>query len=62
MAWGSTHVLPHWCQAPNHWSTKLADSLFTTCPCCMLFRGIFITLFSVVLWLALMALVIVSLA
>jgi hypothetical protein len=40
LAWASVHVTPWWCQTPEHWTSRFAASLFTTCPCCMIFRGL----------------------
>lgn len=39
LAWLSKVVTPRWCQSPDHWTARLADRLFTDCPCCLLFRG-----------------------
>lgn len=40
LAWASATFVPNWCQTPEHWTTRFANSLFTTCPCCMIFRGL----------------------
>jgi hypothetical protein len=40
MAWASLTFTPNWCQTPEHWTSRFALSLFTTCPCCMIFRGL----------------------
>jgi hypothetical protein len=40
LAWASTVFVPTWCQNEQHWTARFANSLFTTCPCCMIFRGI----------------------
>lgn len=40
LAWASTVFTPTWCQNEQHWTARFAASLFTTCPCCMIFRGI----------------------
>lgn len=39
-AWGAYHVVPTWCQKPEHWTSRLTQYLFVDCPCCLLFRGI----------------------
>jgi hypothetical protein len=42
-AWASYHFTPTWCQAKEdkaHWTVRFEEYLFTTCPCCLLFRGI----------------------
>lgn len=52
LAWASVNTTPKWCQDETHWSNKIADYLFTTCPCCMMFRGIIIgAALSSILWL-----------
>jgi hypothetical protein len=40
LAWASTVFTPTWCQNEQHWSARFANTLFTSCPCCMIFRGI----------------------
>ena len=42
MAWASYRVTPGWCQTEDHWSSRLTQSLFTDCPCCLLFRGLIV--------------------
>lgn len=41
-AWASHKFLPAWCQTPEHWTSRFTGYMFTTCPCCLLFRGIII--------------------
>jgi hypothetical protein len=43
-AWASLKFVPGWCQTETHWTSRLAQNLFTDCPCCLLFRGIAIGL------------------
>jgi len=63
LAWGSVTFTPTWCQNDKHWSARLANSLFTTCPCCMVFRGIFVGLtISSILWILIISLLLVSVA
>ena len=57
LAWGSSTILPDWCQTPEHWTTRFANHLFTTCPCCMIWRGIFVG-GSFMLWLAIIVFVV----
>jgi hypothetical protein len=45
-AWASTTLLPSWCAAPDHWTSKVTASLWTDCPCCLLWRGISLGLFA----------------
>jgi len=52
MAWGSTVFTPTWCQSPDDWASRFAAFLWTSCPCCMVFRGIIIgTFLSGIFWL-----------
>ena len=44
LAWGSTKFTPTWCQTETHWTARFAKWLWTSCPCCALFRGIMIGL------------------
>lgn len=39
-AWASYKFVPGWCQTEDHWTSRLTQSLFTDCPCCLLFRGL----------------------
>jgi len=39
-AWASTVLMPTWCQDEAHWTSRFATYLWTSCPCCLLFRGI----------------------
>jgi hypothetical protein len=51
LAWASITFVPTWCQDEQHWTGRLANSLFTTCPCCMVFRGLTLGAFiSTALW------------
>jgi hypothetical protein len=52
LAWASQTFLKNWCQTPEHWTSRFANYLYTSCPCCMIFRGLtigFIT--STLFWL-----------
>lgn len=40
LAWASYRVTPRWCQTEDHWTSRVAQNLFTDCPCCLLFRGV----------------------
>lgn len=54
IAWASATFVPSWCQVEGHWTNRLVDYLFTTCPCCMFFRGAALgILLSTVVWLSL---------
>ena len=33
--------MPDWCQTEEHWTSRLVNYLFTSCPCCMFYRGFF---------------------
>ena len=43
-AWASHKLTPTWCQTPEHWTSRIANYLWTDCPCCATFRGITIGL------------------
>ena len=52
LAWASVTFTPGWCEQEDHWTTHLMDYLYTTCPCCMLFRGLVLGILgSSVIWL-----------
>lgn len=52
LAWASTVFTPMWCQSDTHWTAKFATHLWTSCPCCMVFRGITIgAVLTTALWL-----------
>ena len=56
LAWASRTFLPSWCSTEEHWTSKFMDYLYTTCPCCMLFRGIVVGfLLSFILWAIIIA-------
>jgi len=58
LAWSSVTFMPNWCQTPEHWTSRFANTLFTTCPCCMIFRGLSIGfLLSTAFWLAILILI-----
>ena len=60
-AWGSATFTPTWCQSPTDWASRFANYLWTSCPCCMLFRGLALGfLVSGVLWLSIVFLVVWS--
>jgi len=42
LAWSSATFMPDWCQTEEHWTSRLANYLFTSCPCCMFYRGFFL--------------------
>ena len=51
-AWASHKFIPTWCQTPEHFTSRLANYLFTDCPCCLMWRGIVVGIaLSSVLWL-----------
>lgn len=39
MAWLSDTLIPWACGSETHWTARFADKLWTSCPCCLLFRG-----------------------
>ena len=50
----SLKFVPSWCQEnEHHWTNRLSDYLYTSCPCCKLFRGIVLGLVaSSLFWIA----------
>jgi len=40
MAAVSFYVTPKACQTPEHFSSRFANLFYTTCPCCMFYRGL----------------------
>ena len=38
----SFYLFPKACQTPEHFTTRFMDYFYTTCPCCMFYRGLFI--------------------
>jgi hypothetical protein len=61
LAWASLTFVPNWCQTPEHWTSRFANKLFTTCPCCMIFRGVVIGwLVSSLFWMLIIALLLAS--
>ena len=39
----SFYLLPRWCQSPTHFSTRIVNYFYTTCPCCMFWRAATLT-------------------
>lgn len=39
LAWASQVVTPAWCSTPEHWTSRLSNAMWTSCPCCLFFRG-----------------------
>lgn len=39
MAWFSHRFLGPWCSTEGHWTSRVTQFLFTSCPCCLLWRG-----------------------
>jgi hypothetical protein len=39
LAAASFYLTPGACQTPTHWTSRLTNYLFTSCPCCSFFRG-----------------------
>lgn len=40
MAFVSLILLDSWCKDADHWTARITEYLFTTCPCCLLWRGL----------------------
>lgn len=39
MAWVSDRMLPSLCNTADHWSSRMANYVWTDCPCCLVLRG-----------------------
>jgi hypothetical protein len=39
-AWASWRFVPRWCEQHDHITSRWANAVFTTCPCCMFYRGL----------------------
>jgi hypothetical protein len=44
-AWASLTFLGPWCSTPEHWTSAFMRYMFTSCPCCLIFRGVAIGIF-----------------
>lgn len=40
LAWASLTFLEPWCNKPSHFTSELTAKLYTSCPCCLLWRGL----------------------
>lgn len=40
LAWFSLTFLESWCNTPQHWTSKVTEYLSTSCPCCLIWRGL----------------------
>lgn len=57
-AWASYKFVPSWCQHETHFTSRLTQYLWTSCPCCLLFRGIVVgLLLASTFWLLVIAVV-----
>jgi hypothetical protein len=62
LAWASVTFVPTWCQNEEHWTSRVAAYVWTSCPCCAFFRGITIGIaLSVPLWLLILLLLYLAL-
>jgi hypothetical protein len=39
LAWASRVFTKNWCDTPEHWTSRISNYLWTSCPCCLFFRG-----------------------
>lgn len=59
LAWLSWKAIPTWCEVPEHWTSRFANFVFTSCPCCATFRGITCGVVgSSILWLLVLVIVV----
>jgi hypothetical protein len=42
LAYLSHKVVPSWCHSETHFTAKVAAYLWTDCPCCAIWRGLFL--------------------
>jgi len=42
MAYFSQRLVPIWCDSPEHWTSRMTGYLWTSCPCCLTFRGLIV--------------------
>jgi hypothetical protein len=42
--WGNETFFPDWCKEEDHWTFKFLDLMWIDCPCCLLYRGVFVGL------------------
>lgn len=40
IAWAALTFVGPWCSTETHWTSRVTNYLFTSCPCCLLFRGL----------------------
>jgi len=63
LAWSSQTFLKNWCQTEEHWTSRFANYLYTSCPCCMVFRGLTIGIItSTLFWLVIVTILFASCA
>lgn len=41
-AWASKAFFKGWCDTPEHWTSRFTVYLYTTCGCCLIWRGVFL--------------------
>lgn len=41
-AWSSHTFTKTWCNTPEHWTSRFTVYLYTTCACCLIWRGVFV--------------------
>ena len=58
LAWASSSFVPFWCQDEQHWTGRLANYLYTSCPCCMIFRGLALGCIAASIWWSLIAVIV----
>ena len=57
-AWASHKITPTWCQTPEHFTARIANYLWTDCPCCLLWRGLTVGAFvATLIWIVVLAII-----
>lgn len=54
-AWLSQSLFPYWCQRPTHWSSLIANYLWTSCACCLILRGAVVGFFFAIIVASILA-------
>jgi hypothetical protein len=55
IAASSFYLLPKACQTPDHWTSRLANYFWTSCPCCAIYRGMVLGFFFATLLLTILS-------
>jgi hypothetical protein len=59
IAASSFYLMPKACQTPDHWTSRLANYFWTSCPCCAIYRGMVIAAVPLLVIIAILLLILV---